>query len=78
MVFKKWRLTLYIVNQKDISIVMIFQKKKIYKGYNFWEKILQRRILLIASELSGVITLQEIQLVSGTYKCSTGTLNKIL
>lgn len=55
-----------------------FPKKKIYKGYNYWEKILQRRILLIASELSGVITLQEIQLVSGTYKCSTGTLNKIL
>lgn len=79
MVFKKWRLTLYIVNQKDISIVMIFQKKKkIYKGYSYWEKILQRRILLIASELSGGITLQEIQLVSGTYKCSTGTLNKIL
>lgn len=78
MVFKKWRLTLYIVNQKDISIVMIFQKKKSYKGYNYWEKILQRRILLIASDLSGVITLQEIQLVSGTYKCSTGTLNKIL
>lgn len=54
------------------------KKKKIYKGYNYWEKILQRRILLIASELSGVITLQEIQLVSGTYKCSTGTSNKIL
>lgn len=84
MVFKKWRLTLYIGNQKDIiSIVMIFQNKKIYKGYNYWKKILykktlQKRILLIASELSGMITLQEIQLVSGTYKCSTGTLNKIL
>lgn len=37
-----------------------FPKKKSYKGYNYWEKILQRRILLIASYLSGVITLQEI------------------
>lgn len=75
---------MYIGNQKDIiSIVMIFQKKRFIKDIiigkkNLNKKTPQKRILLIASELSGMITLQEIQLVSGTYKCSTGTLNKIL
>lgn len=57
---------------KNVSIVMIFQiKKRIIEDIIIEKKILNkknphRRILIIASELSGMITLQEIQLVSGT------------